>query len=180
MFGGEPPQRTGANHAVIAPYGPFDVGDGSVVYLAVQNEREWMQFCEAVLQQPGLATEPRFATNSLRVQHREALREIVTHTFADLTLPDVTRLLDEAQIANGQMKSIQQFLDHPQLAARGRWREVDSPVGILPALIPPVTVTGIEAVMNPIPSLGQHTDAILAELGFDPHTIEGWKSRGVV
>jgi crotonobetainyl-CoA:carnitine CoA-transferase CaiB-like acyl-CoA transferase len=180
MFSGESPQRSGANHAVIAPYGPFDVGDGTVVYLAVQNEREWERFCEAVLQRPSLATEPRFATNTMRLQHREALREIITRTFLTLTLADVTRLLDDAQIANGQMKTIQQFLEHPQLTSRGRWRTVDSPVGILPALIPPVSMTDTEAVMNPIPALGEHTTAILAELGFDQATIEGWRARGVV
>jgi crotonobetainyl-CoA:carnitine CoA-transferase CaiB-like acyl-CoA transferase len=180
MFSGESPQRSGANHAVIAPYGPFDVGDGTVVYLAVQNEREWERFCEAVLQRPALATEPRFATNTMRLQHRDALREIITRTFLTLTLADVTRLLDDAQIANGQMKTIQQFLEHPQLTSRGRWRTVDSPVGILPALIPPVSMTDTEAVMNPIPALGEHTAAILAELGFDQATVAGWRARGVV
>jgi itaconate CoA-transferase len=116
----------------------------------------------------------------MRLQHRDALREIITRTFFTLTLAEVTRLLDDAQIANGQMKTIQQFLEHPQLTSRGRWRTVDSPVGILPALIPPVSLTDTEAVMNPIPALGEHTAAILAELGFDQATIEGWRARGVV
>jgi itaconate CoA-transferase len=180
MFSGEPPQRTGASHAAIAPYGPFDVGDGTVVYLAVQNDREWLRFCDTVLKQSSLAMEARFATNSARVQNRGALHEMITSAFSALSLSKVTTLLDEAQIANAQMKTIQEFLEHPQLSARGRWREVGSPVGMLPALIPPVTVAGNEPVMNPIPSLGRHTDAILAELGFDQDTIGDWKRRGVV
>ena len=180
MFSGESPQRTGANHAVIAPYGPFDVGDGSAVYLAVQNEREWTRFCEAVLKQPALASEARFATNAMRLQHRDMLREIITQAFSGLTLADVTTLLDAEHIANGQMKTIQQFLEHPQLMSRGRWREVESPVGTLPALLPPVSMSDTEPVMNPIPRLGEHTAAILAELGFDRETVEGWRAQGVV
>ena len=180
MYSGESPQRTGASHAAIAPYGPFGVGDGNIVYLAVQNEREWQRFCDTVLKQPALAGDARFATNSARVQHRDGLHQIVTAAFANLRLPDVTALLDQAQIANAQMKNVREFLAHPQLEARGRWREVGSPVGAVAALVPPVTMEGAETVMNPIPRVGEHTDAILAELAIDPETISDWKRRGVV
>jgi crotonobetainyl-CoA:carnitine CoA-transferase CaiB-like acyl-CoA transferase len=170
-YGGSQPPRTGASHAAIAPYGPFEAGDGKAVFLGLQNEREWARFCATVLKRPEVATDPRFDSNSKRVAHREDLRTIIEGVFQDSTADSVVEQLDAAQIANARMNTVQEFVDHPQLAARDRWREVDSPVGPLRALIPPVTMQGVESLMGPIPDVGEHTDAILAELGYDDETL---------
>ncbi|MBN8495161.1 MAG: CoA transferase, partial [Burkholderiales bacterium] len=136
--GAPPPPRSGAAHATIYPYGPFPTGaDGGSVMLGLQNEREWQQFCAQVLQQPALATDPRFAGNALRSANRAALHAIIVAAFAGLSAAQVMQRLDEAQIANAQLNTMQQLWQHPQLQARQRWREVGSPVGPLPALLPP-------------------------------------------
>jgi itaconate CoA-transferase len=179
-YGGSQPPRTGASHAAIAPYGPFEAGDGRVVFLGLQNEREWVKFCEAVLERPELATDPRFDTNSRRVENGEELDEAIEEAFKDLSSEDVISRLDEARIANARMRTVQEFLDHPQLEARDRWREVDSPVGPIRALVPPVTMQGVESVMEPIPEVGEHTDAILEELDLDPDAVGSFREAGAV
>jgi itaconate CoA-transferase len=179
-YGGSPPLRTGASHAAIAPYGPFTAGDGKTVFLGIQNEREWARFCEVVLEQPEVATDPRLNSNSKRVANVEELREVIEAVFRNLTAEQVIERLDAAQIANARMNTVQEFVDHPQLAARDRWREVDSPVGPLRALLPPVTMEGLDAVMRPIPAVGQHTADILKELDLDSETIHVLHERGVV
>ena len=180
VYGGTAPQRSGARHAVIAPYGPFAGGDGEVVYLGVQNEREWQAFCAQVLGRPELAGDRRFASNGSRVAHRAALDAEIEGVFGRLPTSQILERLALARIANARLRTVRQFVDHPQLAARGRWHEVETPAGPVRALAPPATIDGVEPVMGPIPSLGAHTDAILAELGFDPATIEGWREVGVV
>ncbi|KQP17130.1 CaiB/BaiF CoA-transferase family protein [Pseudorhodoferax sp. Leaf265] len=163
--GAAPPPRTGASHATIYPYGPFPAGDGGTVMLGLQNEREWVSFCEKVLQQPALATDPRFTANFKRVAERDALRRIIVDAFASLTAAQVVQRLEQAQIANAQVNTMAEVWTHPQLKARGRWTEVGSPQGPLPAMLPPGSWnTGPR--MDPVPALGQHTDAILAELGY--------------
>jgi itaconate CoA-transferase len=179
-YGGSQPPRTGASHAAIAPYGPFEAGDGRVVFLGLQNEREWVKFCEAVLERPELATDPRFDTNSRRVENGEELDEAIDGAFKDLSSEEVISRLDEARIANARMRTVQEFLDHPQLEARDRWREVDSPVGPIRALVPPVTMQGVESVMEPIPEVGEHTDAILEELDLDPDAVGSFREAGAV
>ena len=179
-YGGSQPPRTGASHAAIAPYGPFEAGDGRVVFLGLQNEREWVKFCEAVLERPELATDPRFDTNSRRVENGEELDEAIEGAFKDLTSEEVISRLDEARIANARMRTVQEFLDHPQLEARDRWREVDSHVGPIRALVPPVTMQGVESVMEPIPEVGEHTDAILEELDLDPDAVGSLREAGAV
>jgi itaconate CoA-transferase len=179
-YGGSQPPRTGASHAAIAPYGPFEAGDGRVVFLGLQNEREWVKFCEAVLERPELETDPRFDTNSRRVENGEELDEAIEEAFKDLSSEDVISRLDEARIANARMRTVQEFLDHPQLEARDRWREVDSPVGPIRALVPPVTMQGVESVMEPIPEVGEHTDAILEELDLDPDAVGSLREAGAV
>ena len=178
--GGAEPPRTGVHHAAIAPYGPFAGGDGEVVYLGVQNEREWQAFCAQVLGRPELAGDRRFASNGSRVAHRAALDAEIEGVFGRLPTSQILERLALARIANARLRTVRQFVDHPQLAARGRWHEVETPAGPVQALAPPATIDGVEPVMGPIPSLGAHTDAILAELGFDPATIEGWREVGVV
>ena len=179
-YGGTAPPRSGARHASIAPYGPFAAGDGQVVYLGLQNEREWARFCSDVLQQPELSGDKRFITNSARVAHQDALHDVITRAFASLSADEVVSRLDAAGIANARMNTMREFLDHPQLAARDRWRSVGSPVGPLRALVPPIDLSGTEAVMGDIPALGEHTDAILGELGYDAAVIEEWHRRGIV
>jgi crotonobetainyl-CoA:carnitine CoA-transferase CaiB-like acyl-CoA transferase len=179
-YGGSQPPRTGASHAAIAPYGPFEAGDGRVVFLGLQNEREWVTFCEAVLERPELATDPRFDTNSRRAENGEELDEAIDGAFKDLSSEEVISRLDGARIANARMRTVQEFLDHPQLEARDRWREVDSPVGPIRALVPPVTMQGVESVMEPIPEVGEHTDAILEELDLDPDAVGSLREAGAV
>jgi crotonobetainyl-CoA:carnitine CoA-transferase CaiB-like acyl-CoA transferase len=166
--GAAPPPRTGASHATIYPYGPFPAGDGGTVMLGLQNEREWASFCTTVLQQPGLASDPRFSANFKRVAEREALRQIIVDAFAALTAAQVVERLEQAQIANAQVNTMAEVWAHPQLKARGRWTEVGSPQGPLPAMLPPGSWGGEAGGprMDPVPALGQHTDAILAELGY--------------
>ena len=179
-YGGAAPPRTGPSHATIAPYGPFPAGDGEIVYLAIQNEREWARFCNDVLESGGLATDPRFVTNDLRVEHRVELERIVVERFAPLSAEALVARLDRAQIANSRMNSVEQFAKHPQLVARGRWRMIDSPAGPLLALLPPVIAEGIDPVMNPVPAVGQHTNSILRELGIDDETIAAWRKSGMI
>jgi hypothetical protein len=160
-----PPPRTGASHATIYPYGPFLAGDGVSVMLGLQNEREWLRFCEVVLLMPELASDPRFNTNSLRNQNRLDLQNIILNVFASLTANEVIQRLDDAPIANARMNSMDDLWAHPQLQARQRWTQIDSPVGPLPALLPPGVQSGFDYTMGPIPSVGQHNALILQELG---------------
>ena len=179
-YGGAPLPRTGARHAAIAPYGPYTAGDGHIVYLGLQNEREWGRFCADVLGRPDLESDPRFSSNAGRVEHHDAVEAIITEAFSSLTAPQVVARLDAAQIANARMNTVAEFLEHPQLAARGKWRLVDSPVGPVRALVPPFGFDDAEPRMGAIPSLGEHTDAILGELGFDAATIAAWRREGIV
>jgi len=169
--GAEPPVRAGASHATIFPYGPFPSGDGKSVMLAVQNEREWAEFCKTVLGQADLASDARFSSNAQRLKNRELLSAIVIGIFAPLTLAEVIGRLDAAQIANASVNTMQQVWDHEQLQARNRWVEIDSPVGKLPALLPPGCADSYVPRMDAVPALGQHTDAILQELQFDSAVI---------
>lgn len=165
---GRRPARTGLRHATIAPYGPFRAGDGKAVFFGIQNNREWEGFCAKVLGDAALAADARFATNPLRMEHRDALQALIEARFAEMSADDVVRLLDAAGIANARMNEVSDFLAHPQLAARGRVREVASPTGTHPAFLPPVVIPGLEPRMDPIPAVGEHTARILAELGLPP------------
>ena len=164
-YGGRPAPRTGARHASIDPYGPYPAADGRQVFLGVQNDREWAVLCTEVLGRPELVTDERFRTNPDRVAHRDELTAIITGALAGMTAGEAAARLDEAGIANARLRTPAEFGAHPQLAARDRWREVGSPGGPVRALLPPVTVPGREAAMGAVPALGEHTAAILAELG---------------
>ena len=178
--GAAPPARAGAAHSTIYPYGPFMAGDGKTVMLGLQNEREWQAFCQQVLQQPGLAQDSRFATNAARSEARLALRQIVIDVFATLTAAQVIERLDAAQIANAQMNDMHDLWQHAQLIARERWVEIDTPAGRVPALLPPGIPATYTACMNAVPALGQHTDAILAEVGYSAATIAMLRQQQVV
>ncbi len=164
--GAEPPKRAGASHASIYPYGPFPAGDGGTVMLGLQNEREWKIFCDQVLQQSELTTDPRFASNSLRHQNRSALYALIEQAFAPLSTEQVVQSLEDAGIANARMNDMAGLWAHPQLQARDRWRVVDSPAGPIPALLPPGRNNAFDYRMDAVPQVGQHTEAILRELGW--------------
>jgi len=163
--GAPPPPRTAASHASIQPYGPYAAGDGGTVMLGLQNEREWKLFCEKVLQNAALATDPRFDTNARRNQNRVELKALIVEAFNQLTTPQVEQRLDDAQIANARMNDMAGLWAHPQLKARERWRNVQSPAGQIPALLPPGRNSSFEYRMDAIPRIGEHTEAILRELG---------------
>ena len=179
-YGGSAPPRSGPDHASIAPYGPFRSREGGDVYLGIQNAREWTRFCADVLRVPDLADDQRFRTNSSRVEHRVALHEAIEAVFRDLSAPEIIERLEAARIAYARLNSVAEFVEHPQLTARDCWRDIESPVGPLRALVPPVRMEGVEPVMNAVPSLGQHSQTILEELGFDSDTIARWRKEGTI
>lgn len=174
-----PPPRAGASHAAIYPYGPFTCGDGKQVVLAVQHDREWDIFCNQVLHLPALAR--AYLGNAKRLAHREHLRTIIEGVCSTLTAAQLVERLDAAQIANGQLNEMADLWRHPQLAARGRWTEIGSPGGTLPAMFPPHHLSGGEPPpMGPVPALGEHTEAILAELGYGAADIARLKSEKAI
>ncbi|HYP84067.1 CaiB/BaiF CoA-transferase family protein [Variovorax sp.] len=178
--GAPPPPRAGAAHATIYPYGPFPAGDGKLVMLGLQNEREWQAFCTKVLEQPGLAMDARFASTSLRVAAREELRALIVQAFAPFTAEQIVARLEAAQIANAQVNTMADLWAHPQLRARERWTEVDTSAGPIPALWPPGMPREWQPRMDPVPALGAHTDAILAEIGYDAQAVDRLREAGVV
>ncbi len=163
--GATPPPRTAASHASIYPYGPFQAGDGGTVMLGLQNEREWKLFCDVVLQDGALATDARFDSNARRNESRATLKAIILAAFSELSTAQVVERLEEAQIANARMNSMAELWAHPQLAARQRWQNVGSPAGDIPALLPPGRNSSFDYRMDAVPAVGQHTEAILRELG---------------
>ncbi|MEO8079901.1 MAG: CaiB/BaiF CoA-transferase family protein [Caldimonas sp.] len=178
--GAAPPPRTGAAHATIYPYGPFPAGDGKVVMLGLQNEREWRVFCERVLEQPALAADPRFASNAARTAAREALHALIVEAFSTLGAEQVVARLDAAQIANAQVNTMADVWAHAQLQARARWVEVATPSGPVPALLPPGSRDAAEVRMDAVPALGEHTTALLGELGLAAADIERLRAEGAV
>jgi len=179
-YGAGQPARVGAQHATIAPYGPYDTAQGDTVVLAVQNEREWRSFCRVVLGDPHLADDERFATNSARVAHRDALEAVVAARFATLDTATALDLLDRATVAHARLNSVADFLDHPVLAGRDRWRTVATPGGDIQALLPPANLTGMASAMNPVPALGEHTTAILRGLGRSDADIAALRAEGII
>ena len=178
--GAPPPPRAGAQHATIFPYGPFVAGDGREVMLGLQNEREWRAFCDQVLEQPDLVADPRFDSNHARAAHKDELTEIIVAAFATLTAEQVIIRLDEAGIANSRMNDMAGLWAHEQLKARGRWRDVATPAGPVPALLPPGGIGGIEPRMDAVPDLGEHSRMILIELEFSPSEIDDLAKGGVI
>ena len=178
--GASPPPRAGAAHATIYPYGPFPAGDARTVMLGLQNEREWSVFCSQVLLNPELAIDPRFSSNSKRAAAREELREIIVAAFSKLTSEEVISRLDGAQIANARMNDMPDVWSHPQLKERNRWVNVDSPAGSIPALLPPGVSTASDVRLDAVPALGQHTEALLNELGFSTDAIRELREAAVI
>ena len=178
--GAPPPARAGAAHATIYPYGPFPVGDGATIMLGLQNEREWRVFCERVLNQPALADDECYASNSRRAENRESLRALIVQAFAGMTIDQVTDRLEAAQIANARVNEMKDVWAHPQLQARDRWREIDSPAGVLPSLLPPASSNAFTPRMDPVPAVGENTDAVLASLGYAPEEVARLRAAEVV
>ena len=178
--GAPPPSRTGASHATIYPYGPFPAGDGKTVMLGLQNEREWALFCKTVLQRPELANDARFSTNSKRSAARQELRKIIIDAFAGLSADQVVERLDQAQIANAQVNDMHAVWEHPQLKARNRWRQVNTPAGHVPALLPPGSWEEDDPRIDAVPALGEHTDSILDELGYSGEQVGQLRAAGAI
>jgi crotonobetainyl-CoA:carnitine CoA-transferase CaiB-like acyl-CoA transferase len=180
LFTGSPPPRTRLSHPVIAPYDAYPTADGADVVIGVQNDRGWAALAAGVLDRPDLVTDPEFATNRARVRNREKVDAIVAAVTSGMGRDELLRRLDDAGVANASLNDGHGLIAHPQLAERDRWREVGSPVGAIPALLPPITFAGIEARMDPIPALGEHTDAVLRELGRDDAAIAALRAAGAV
>ncbi|KIY38776.1 CoA-transferase [Pseudomonas sp. 10-1B] len=178
--GAPPPPRAGASHSTIYPYGPFPTGGGGTIMLGLQNEREWALFCEKVLLDPALASDDRFNANFKRSENRDVLRQIIVDGFAKLSLDEVVARLEDAQIANARVNDMHGVWQHPQLQARDSWREVDSPAGKLPSLLPPGRNAAFTPRMDAVPALGQHTQGILGELGFSAEQQASLAAGGVV
>lgn len=178
--GAKPPSRNGASHATIYPYGPFKAGDGKTVMLGLQNEREWVQFCEIVLENSALAKDERFDRNYKRNEKRAELLEIINTCFEKLTAEQVIARLDKAQIANARLNDMEGLWKHEQLKARHRWTEVGTPAGNIPALLPPGLNDSYDFRMDPIPAVGQHTESILKELGMSDADIAQMRASGAI
>ena len=178
--GATPPPRTGAAHASIYPYGPFPAGDGGTVMLGLQNEREWKVFCEVVLQDAALAQDERFDANYKRNSNRDALRALIVEAFARLSTAEVEARLGQAQIANARMNDMAGLWAHPQLKARERWRQVESPAGEIPALLPPGRSNAFDYRMDAVPRVGEHSEAILRELGRSAEQIEALRAAKAI
>jgi itaconate CoA-transferase len=161
-YGQEPLRRTGARHPSISPYGPFKVRDGTV-FIGIQNEREWLIFCRDVLQRGDLSADPRFAANTNRAAHNDALTQIIEDVLDNRDADEVCQALNAAGIANARLRTPEQLIRHPQLQARRRWRRIRTPGGDIDALLPPVHMSGQTPVMGPVPTLGEHTEAIRRE-----------------
>ena len=178
--GAPPPARSAAAHATIYPYGPFPVGDGGTVMLGLQNEREWVLFCQRVLEDPALSSDPRFDSTARRHEHRADLRALIVERFAPLSTRQVLERLDAAQIANARMNDMADLWNHEQLKARDRWRKVGSPKGDIPALLPPGRHSAFEYRMAAVPAVGEHTQAILQALGKSPSDIQALQAAGAI
>jgi itaconate CoA-transferase len=179
-YSGKAPRRSGPDHATIVPYGKFDCADGKSVMLGLQNEREWVVFCDKVLGQPELARDERYNSNTRRTERRAEMMQIFDRVFSRLTAAELVERLESAGIANGRLNTPNEVWEHEQLQARDRWREVGHPGGSMQAVLPPAAFADFEAQMRPVPALAQHTDTILTELGYDATAIRELHARNTV
>jgi itaconate CoA-transferase len=180
LYSGEPPARAGVRHATVVPYGSYRCGDGESVNFAVQTDEQWSRFCQEVCRRPEWETDARYTTSSGRRVHRDALEMEIEEAFGAFPRVEITARLEAADIPFGDINEVSAFLDHPQLAERRRWRDVDSPAGPLKAIVPPMDLEGMEPRMGRIPSTGEHTDEILVELGYDDDAIRDMRDLGMI
>jgi formyl-CoA transferase len=180
MYSGKPPARAGVRHATVVPYGAYQCGDSNLVLFSVQTQKQWVDFCTLVCEHPEWIADPRFDTTPHRREHRDLLEPMIEDSFAPYDRAEVNRRLEAADIPFGDLNTIAQFLEHPQLAARDRWRTIDSPAGPLQALLPPFTLEDTELVMGDIPAVGAQTDAILSSIGYDDDAIARLRLSGIV
>ncbi|WP_055694713.1 CaiB/BaiF CoA transferase family protein [Streptomyces prasinopilosus] len=179
-YGGSQPPRLGTRHATIAPYGTYRAADGREVLFSIQNEREWAALCSGFLDRPELTGDPRFATGSARVAHREELDAVITERFARSDAEELLGELEALGIACAGVNDVAAFLDHPVLTARDRRREVAVPGATVEALLPPADLAGLAPRMDPVPAVGEHTGSILEDLGHSPADIAALRADAVV
>jgi len=179
LYGGEPPARAGVRHATVVPYGSYRCADGAVL-LAVQTEVQWQAFCKTVCIHSEWERDERFTSPALRRTNRDVLEEMIEESLATVPRDEVVRRLEAADIPFGSVNEVAEFVAHPQLAARNRWRDVDSPAGPLAAIVPPFDLEGVAPRMGAIPDVGDHTDEILVGLGYDNEEIVRLHEQGVV
>jgi crotonobetainyl-CoA:carnitine CoA-transferase CaiB-like acyl-CoA transferase len=179
-YGGTAPPRSGAYHATIVPYGPFQAGDGQTVFLSVQNEREFAAFCDQVLRKPSLRADERFSSAPARDRNRDAMHAEIDLVFSQWKTDEIIQRLEAAGVANARLNDMGGFWRHPQLQARGRWAKVGSPAGEIDALRPPFNLSAFTPRMDPVPALGEHSRAILAELGYSATEIDRLASEKVL
>jgi itaconate CoA-transferase len=180
VYGGTQPKRTGAQHATIYPYGPFPVKGDDMVFFAIQNEREWKNFCEQVLEKPELSTDERFNMNSKRVDNKQELQPIIEGALMEKSAEEVLTMLEENKIANAQLNTMQQFFEHPQLMKRNRWFDMETPAGPVKSLLPPGLRSKDEMKLTPIPEVGEQSEKILQELGWDDEKIKQLRNNQVI
>ena len=180
LYRGHDLPRAGMRHNIIVPYGPYAVGDGRMVNLAIQNAGQWQRFCRVVLERPELADDPRFSSNERRLANREELEPLIEATFADLTAEQVRARLERADVPFGDLNRVVDLVVHPQLVERNRIRDVASPAGPLKAFVPPFNIEGLEPSMGAVPALGEHTADVLAELGLTDRDLARLRGERIV
>jgi crotonobetainyl-CoA:carnitine CoA-transferase CaiB-like acyl-CoA transferase len=173
-------QPLGVSSPAVAPYGAFPTRDGQTVVLGTTNDREWQRLAREIIIRPDLADDPRFSSNADRCAHRDELNAAIETWCAQHDLAEIQKIADDAGIGNSRYNLPSEVVVHPQLTARDRWRQVGSPKGDIPALLPPPVITGYEAPMGAVPGLGEHTDAVLGELGLTTDEIARLRDEGAI
>ncbi len=180
MATGEAPPRAGLGHPAIVPYDAYPTSDGLQLLIGVQNDRGWVALATRVLHRPELAVDPRYATNAARAARRDEVDALVGELTATVPAAELLDRLDAAGVPAAMLNEVGAVVEHPQLAARDRWREVAVPGGTIRAPLPPITLDGPEPVMGPVPSLGAHTEGVLRELAYSPEQIADLLAEGIV
>jgi itaconate CoA-transferase len=178
--GASAPERTGADHASIYPYGIFHTQENNVILLGIQNDREWQGFCELILGNPSLITDLRFADNAARSENREELRKIIQHLFSKLPVAEICEKLNSAQIAFAKVNNMEEVWKHPQLKALNRIVSTETPHGLISSFKPPTNNSEFEPSLSAVPAVGEHSQKILEELGFETEEIEWYFANEVV